>query len=68
MTMVGQNCRHSATKRSNRFTPIISPVMAFSACVSPTPVMKAVMTSPKKNMMSVLKNTFWMRRNATDPG
>ena len=41
--------------------------MAFSACVSPTPVMKAVMM-PKKNMMSVLKNTFWMRRNATDPG
>ena len=31
MTMVGQNCRHNATKRSNKFTPTIWPVMAFSA-------------------------------------
>ena len=42
--------------------------MALMVWTSPTPVMKAVMTMPSTNMMSVLKNTFWMSRNATLPG
>ena len=68
MTITGQNCRHSDTKRSNRLVAIISPVSVDTACTSPMPVMNAVMTMPRKNMISVLKNTFWIRRNATLPG
>ena len=68
ITMVDQNCMHSATNRSNTFTPTICPVMAFSACVSPTPVMKQVMTAPRNSIISVEKNTFWISRNATPPG
>ena len=42
--------------------------MEFMASAGPTPVMNAVMTRPRKNMISVLKNTFCSRRNATVPG